>query len=200
MGPGYSKGKQKGLVKTKEYKRSVSHATGAFSHSQLQVLELLCHQIKPNWRHPGSLGSTELPWWKPEHAGSCLGRNGKTWNGSVFSSRGTVLTHAGTDSEGQEHTGSGVRPGDPSRGGNADRPRSSTGRTAAGRRGHSCRDARPLYSDIITELRTIVYIGTLNLETNLIFLFVGLYAVWYRILQFPRKRFLSLSRYVDKLS
>lgn len=49
------------------------------------------------------------------------------------------------------------------------------------------------------ELRTAVYICTLNLGTGQIFLFVGLYAVWYRILQFPRKRFLLLSRYMDKL-
>ena len=50
------------------------------------------------------------------------------------------------------------------------------------------------------ELRTIVQMCILNLAINLIFLLVGLYAVWYRILQFPRKRFLLLSRSMDKLS
>lgn len=63
-----------------------------FSLCPIQVLELFCHQIKPNWCNPGSLGSTELPGWKPEHAGSCPGRNGKTRNSSVVSSRSAVLT------------------------------------------------------------------------------------------------------------
>lgn len=83
------------------------------------------------------------------------------------------------------------------------RPMSFTGKMAAGERRKTdtnYRYIRPLYGTSSPELRTIVYICTLNLETNLIFLFVGLYAVWYRILQFPRKRFLLLSRYMDKLS
>lgn len=174
-----------------------------FSHSQWQVLELLCHQIEPNWRNPGSLGSTELPGWKPEHAGSCFGRNGKTWNSSVFSSRRTVLTRAGTDNEGQNAQGICGRPGDHSWGGNQTRPMSFTGKMAAGerRKTDTTTDIHAHFTWTSSqELRTLVYTCTLNLETNLIFLFVGLYAVWYRILQFPRKRFLLLSRYMDKLS
>lgn len=83
------------------------------------------------------------------------------------------------------------------------RPVSSTGKIAAGERrktdtttdirAHSTRTSSQ-------ELRTIVQMCILNLEINLILLLVGLYAVWYRILQFPRKRFLLLSRYMDKLS
>lgn len=82
------------------------------------------------------------------------------------------------------------------------RPMSFTGKMAAGERRKT--DATDIHAHFTRTssqtLRTIVYICTLNLETNLIFFFVGLYAVWYRILQFPRKRFLSLSRYMDKLS
>lgn len=70
--------RQKGIVKSKEKIDLQVMPFNALAHSQLQVLELLCHQIEPDWRHPGSLGSTELPGWKPEHAGSCLGRDGET--------------------------------------------------------------------------------------------------------------------------
>lgn len=83
------------------------------------------------------------------------------------------------------------------------RPMSFAGKTAAGerRKTDSTTDTHAHSAGTSPqELRTIVYICTLNLETNLIFLFVGLYAEWYRILQFPRKRFLLLSRYMDKLS
>lgn len=94
-------------------------------------------------------------------------------------------------------------PGIPAEEENLTRPMSFTGKMAAGERRKT--DAATNIHAHFTRtssqtLRTIVYICTLNLETNLIFLFVGLYAVWYRILQFPRKRFLSLSRYMDKLS
>lgn len=97
--------RRKELVQTAEKTDLCLSPFSTLSHSQLQVLELLCHQIQPDWRNPGSLGGTELPRWKLEHAGGRPGRNGKTRNGSVFSSRRAVLTQAGTGNEGREPTG-----------------------------------------------------------------------------------------------
>lgn len=82
-------------------------------------------------------------------------------------------------------------------------PRHFSGKMTAGKVGdrHNHQGTRPLHSDSTT---TGVKKNCVNLylefrsQSN--FLFVGLYAVWYRILQFPRKRFLLLSRCMDKLS
>lgn len=82
-------------------------------------------------------------------------------------------------------------------------PVSSTSKAAAGERRQTDTTTNVRAHSTRTppqESRTIVQMCILNLEINLIFLLVGLYAVWYRILQFPRKRFLLLSRYMDKLS
>lgn len=82
-------------------------------------------------------------------------------------------------------------------------PRRSTGKMATGNLGdrYNHQGTRPLHSDSTTAgVKKNCVNLYLEFKNQSNFLFVGLYAVWYRILQFPRKRFLLLSRCMDKLS